>query len=299
MKRLCALALLVAACNGQPLGGGGSDLGGGGPTGDLAPPPGSLVFQMTSFTVPAGGEVYKCQNFANPLGAQIEVQEFDSHMTKGSHHMLVFYEQNITNGALEDCSGLEFAATPYGSQLPDDSVVYPAGIAALINADQGLRLQSHYLNASTVDITASVELIVRPAAAGTVTQHAGVFFFVNSNLNIPPGNTPFTLSKSCRIPANLNTIRVTSHMHSRGTHFVATTGGQTIYETDQWNEPKPGVFDPPFQLTSGSTVDFACTWLNDTGMTLTFGESARTNEMCIFSGVVYPTVANVNLLPCI
>ena len=65
-------------------------------------PPGSsddgmITLTMSPFVVPAGGEVYKCQNFANPFGgADTEVTAFESHMTKGSHHLLLFYKPGAT-----------------------------------------------------------------------------------------------------------------------------------------------------------------------------------------------------------
>jgi hypothetical protein len=52
-------------------------------------------------------------------------------------------------------------------------------------------------------------------------------------------------------------------------------------------------------LAAGSQVTFSCTWVNNTSAPLTFGESAQTNEMCIFSGNVYPTVMDVDVLPCL
>jgi hypothetical protein len=299
-KRLfSSIALFLTACGG---GTGLTTTGGDGgmqqgPSPDMADP-NAIVLAMTSFTVPAGSEIYKCQNFANPVGADIEVQSFESHMTPGSHHMLVFYKDNLTNSALEDCSGLEFAPTPYGTQRPDDGVTFPPGVAAQILKTQGLRLQSHYLNATQQPITASVRVVLHPAAPGSVQQNAGVFFFLNNNLSIPPTGQPFSLTQTCTIPVDLNVIKADSHMHQHATHFIATNAGRTVYETSDWNEPKPTLFDPPFQYAAGSTVTFTCTWVNNTGMTLTFGESARTNEMCIFSGNVYPTVMGYNILPC-
>src|SRR5262245_14890758 len=105
------LLLLISACGGSPddqstsshaaasAGAGGSGpagstgsgstsgSGAGGGSGK------SVTLKMTPFTVPSGGEVYKCQNFANPFGAEAEVSAFESHMTPGSHHMLLFYKE--------------------------------------------------------------------------------------------------------------------------------------------------------------------------------------------------------------
>ena len=71
------------------------------------------------------------------------------------------------------------------------------------------------------------------------------------------------------------------HMHSRGTHFQVTMGQAdpvTIFETNDW-EVAPHRFDPPLQVSD--TLSYSCTWANDTDETLTFGESAAKNEMCL------------------
>ena len=45
-------------------------------------------------------------------------------------------------------------------------------------------------------------------------------------------------------------------------------------------------------LASGTTITWSCTYVNDTGSALTFGESAQTNVMCISEFIYYP-VQNV------
>src|SRR5262245_36419332 len=95
--------------------------------GDMAEPPGdgsvavtsdSATFTMSSFTVAPQDEVYWYQDFANPFGGRdAEVVAFEAHMSPGSHHMLVFYEDNVSNGgALSRGNGFMFGATPFGSQ---------------------------------------------------------------------------------------------------------------------------------------------------------------------------------------
>src|SRR5262245_2776085 len=100
----------------------GSSSGAGGSTGSSSSSSGSggtpgeqtVTLKMTPFTVPPGGEVYKCQNFANPFGgANAEIARFESHMTPGSHHLLVFYQEQLEDSTLQDCSGLEFGPTPF------------------------------------------------------------------------------------------------------------------------------------------------------------------------------------------
>jgi hypothetical protein len=249
-----------------------------------------VTLTMDEFDVPAGSEVYKCQNWKNPFGMDVEVGEFESHMTVGSHHMLLFYVPVAEDGPLEDCSGLEFEATPYGAQEPNFSVTFPPGIAALVPASTGLRIQAHYLNTTTDDDTAKVTLSMHLAKPGTVTQQAGVLFVPDLNIDIPPGATQ-TVSYQCHLPFDMNLLQAWSHMHEHGKSFNASINGTSIYQTTNWNSPVPAVFHPALAEKQGAQLDFDCLFDNNSSQTLTFGESALTNEMCIFTGIFYPVPA--------
>jgi hypothetical protein len=323
MRRLpsALLALSLAACTSgnNPPPTGTPDLATAPPTADAAVPPGpgmgtvttgtdssgrmTVTLTMATFTVAAGAEIYKCQDFANPFGGDAEIAQVESHMATGSHHMLLFYKAIPANAAIEDCSGLEFAPSPYGSQLPDDHIDYPAGVAALIPAAQGLRMQSHYLNTTQSDITAEVQLVFHIAPKGTITQHAGVLFFNNVNFAVPPNATGYTSGMKCRLPDNVNLIQASRHMHRHAHSFiannVASDGTSTmVYQTDATFDPKPSFFAPPLALAANTTIDFTCSWDNDTGATLIFGESAATNEMCIFTAQYYPIINGQTTLGC-
>jgi len=254
---------------------------------------GSVVtLTLDSFTVAPGGEVYYCQNFANPFGGQdTDIQEFESHMAQGSHHMLLFYEPNVTaNGPLEMCSGLEFTATPYGSQALDDSLSFPAGIGAFLPGTDGLRIQSHYLNTTPNMITAHVEVRLHPSAPGSVQTQAAVLFVVDTNINVAP-NSSAVVMNDCTLPQDMNILRTSSHMHMHGTAFDATIAGNTVYETTSWSDPKPELYTPADVFKQGDPLHFQCSFTNTGTTALTFGESALTNEMCIFTASFYPAPA--------
>jgi hypothetical protein len=258
---------------------------------------GAVTLTLESFTVPPGGEVYKCQNFANPFGADVELAKFESHMTKGSHHLLLFYRPDATNGPLEDCSGLEFSATPYSTQLPDDELTFPDGVAALVPASNGFRLQSHYLNTTGAPITAHVEVTLHPAAPGSVVNHAGVLFVIEPKIFVPP-NSSKVVTHDCSIPVDMSVMKASSHMHQHGTHFLATGAGDTLFETTTWDDPAPAKYDPPKQLHAGDPLHFECAFNNNGSTALTFGESAQTNEMCIFVAAFYPVPAGQVTMNC-
>ena len=268
----------------------GSSAGGGGGN---PPNEKTFTFTMDTFTVEAGQEVYRCQNFANPFGDDIEVTKFESHMASGSHHLLMYYmgpdpkTGPLQDGPLTPCSGLEFHASPYGTQLPDDFVQYPPGIAALAKKTDGFRFQSHYLNTTNAPITASVVTTFHIAEPGTITDHAGVLFMVQPNFAIKPHTTQ-VVTRNCKVPRDMNLLLASSHMHQHGTHFDGNVGGNLVYTTNTWDNPKPKIFSPEVVAKQGDPISFSCTFQNDSDKTLTFGESALINEMCIFSAQYYP-----------
>lgn len=277
--------------------GSGTTAGTGAGTGSGGDDANTVTITLDSFEVLPGEEVYKCQNFANPFGQDAHIQAFESHMTSGSHHLLLFYREGATDGELTDCSGLEFAATPYSTQLPDDSLTFPAGVAAALPGNMGIRLQSHYLNVTPDPITAHVEVKLHRAVDGTVEDVAGVLFVVQPAIHVEPHSTK-TVTYDCTIPADMNVMKASSHMHKHGTSFASTVDGETFYDTTTWDEPEPSLYDPPMLLSEGAPLHFECTYQNDSNETLTFGESAESNEMCILVASYYPAVDGLPTIDC-
>jgi hypothetical protein len=50
------------------------------------------------------------------------------------------------------------------------------------------------------------------------------------------------------------------------------------------------VFSPPQPITG--SIHWQCTYNNSTANVITFGEHAKTNEMCILAGLFYATDAS-------
>jgi hypothetical protein len=66
-----------------------------------------------------------------------------------------------------------------------------------------------------------------------------------------------------------------------------TSTGVHLVDTTQWDSPPPVTYDPPVLLNPGDSITWTCTYDNNTGSTLTFGDSALKNEMCIYVGRYY------------
>jgi hypothetical protein len=239
----------------------------------------SVTLTMDTFTVPPGGEVYKCQDFANPFqGQPVDIIRYDLAMNPGSHHMLLLYTPNATDGPAVDCpqGGLQIGPFTFGAQSMKATQEYPAGI------------DSHYINSGSSPIQGTVKITMFVAPQGLVTQHAGVLQFIQMGFSIPPTGQPYTITSSCPVGQDMSLLWADSHMHQRATHFEATSGGMTLYQTDVWSDPPAAAFSPPLQLKANANVTWSCTYVNDTSGPLTFGESALTNAMCNFGATFYP-----------
>ncbi len=284
----CATA--SGGSGGGPSGGGGSGgTGSGGSTG-------SVQIQTGVRHIEAGEEAYFCQNFANPFGSPVDVVQSESFMTPGSHHMFVFYNDVNQDGALETCSGLEYSRTLHTAQTPQHLTKYPPGVGRFVDATSGLRVMAHYVNTSAQAVDAQVTVVFQVLPGGTSQMQAASLFFNNFEVYVPKNSTG-SATKTCDIPHDAQLIDVVSHMHQFGTHFVAKTDkGAVLYEGTDWNEPEAAVFDPPVLLPAGTQVTYTCDYKNTTSQTLTFGDSALTNEMCILSGTYFPAPAGASII---
>jgi hypothetical protein len=261
-------------------------------TGGVPPDPANTVhLAMDAFTVAPGAEVYMCQNYDNPFGGQdVGLSRVATDMSKGSHHLHIFYGATSTNRKIESCSGTEFHPLLHASGKPHGEEDYTNGMAAKLKGSMGLRLQVHYLNTTpdpiNVGVTADLTKVADPS---TITKWVAELYFNRVQLSVPPGEGA-KVTTSCTVPQGpqVGLLGGGSHMHSRGIHFVATgPTGQTLMDTTQWDEPDPMTYDPPVMLNPGDKITWECTYNNTTGKTLTFGESAAENEMCIYLARYY------------
>jgi hypothetical protein len=246
-----------------------------------------------AFDLPPGGEAFKCQNFVNPVGKDIAIVKASTFMAPGSHHMYVFDDPNFNQNtnALADCSGTEFHDYLILAQTPQDVQTYPAGVGRSLPGNYGLRVLMHYVNAGSTTMTAQVNAKFEWLETNQVQHLAAQMELNNAVLRVPPGQS--TQSRTYTVPYGISVFYAISHMHRRATRFhAATSASQVIFQGTEWDEPKPTLYDPPLQVGGNSVITWSCDYNNDTGQTLTFGESATANEMCILFALFYATDAS-------
>ncbi len=264
-----------------------------------------ITLTMSSFSVPPNSEVFKCQEFGNPWGHDVDLVKMDGYMSPGSHHFFLFNMDpttlRTTAAPIGDCpgAGIEFHPFPYLSQTPGHYIVtYPeANMGYPIVSANGLMMNAHYLNTGSVAITPTVSITIYPAKSGVVTTHVGSIFLNNTVFSVPAMTTTPTWYPKTQTPITAEDYTIFtnwSHMHQYASDFQAQTNGATYYDEMNWNEPTliTSENDPmhvlPLQMKAGQSITWQCKYTNPTSMDMPFGDYAQTNVMCIYIGQYYP-----------
>lgn len=258
-------------------------------------------------TVPAGAEIFRCLYVPFPSDrGVIAAPGAESHYTPGSHHLLA-YRTDLTSvpsnqTAPFDCSSeswmVHMRGTYYEAQAPDSSRILPQGVAHKFQPGEVMVLQAHYLNATSASVAAHVLLTVHTVDESMVKAEAGSIFFYDPSISIP-AHSQVTVSMTCPVPQDINLALLWSHMHKQGIGFTAATDDPAVasgplYTSSDWSEPSPRIFatDPLTTIHAGSHITYSCAFSNPNSYTVTAGESAATNEMCILHGMYWPRLSS-------
>jgi hypothetical protein len=163
-----------------------------------------------------------------------------------------------------------------------------------------VRLEMHFINPSNTPQMASATSTLHVMADADFQYEADFLFIGNPDINLPSSSQVQSLGPTWfPYPATLagvNVFAITGHTHKLGVdvnvHVAPTEAdpGTAVYQPDNfsWSEPETTRMDPPFVLPEGGGFRFTCSWLNDSGQTVGFGESAN-DEMCFFWAYYYPS----------
>ena len=249
----------------------------------------SVTFKMDNFVIPAGGEGYRCQEFPNPLGEDLQVTGYRSNLVTGAHHLLAFAVAAPTHTTLFGCGpAMDSDNMLFQAQIAGDNQVhYPDGVTTRIGKAAGIRLRIHFLNASTHDITTDNRIELFLAQAGTVKEHVGPIHLSNTQINLPAGSAGATVSQTCKLDQDIQVAWFTGHMHSHRIDFKISSGNTQLYEATDWTEPPVKVFDPPLELKAGESFTWSCGYGQVGDQPVQFGLSLVTNELCNVAGAYF------------
>jgi len=305
-------AVLIALVFGVGCGGGG-----GSATGDDTPPmpdgpdipdappiPDGYVrlIGRTWSLQPGQLDTYKCVRFTVP--EDMYITSIQAQAPTGTHHtVLTFAGANGTSGAdgEQDCSvGTLGMVMLYASGVGTDPLDFPDGVAVKISAGQQIHLNIHLFNASDNAIAGDSAILVKTAPTPP-PQLAEMVFAGKFLFSIPANNQLTTVSNTCTANANYHVFAVWPHQHQIGKHnkvSITHAGVETVLHDGDFdfNEQRYYLQSPEYAVQSGDKITVACTWQNDTGHSIMFGESSN-DEMC-FEGLYRYPALNEGLFKC-
>jgi len=310
---VCACA--IAACDssapsgsggagGGSGGAGGGSGGSGGSGGGLPPPTNGVQITTPSFTLNPGEEVFKCFFTSLATNTDVAAVKFASTMAPGSHHFILYTTQNPIqpDNTFIDCGGGMGGNTTqdppvwlYASQDPMHEMDMPSGVAMPLKAHQPLIFNMHYINTGSTPKTVQVVQNIEYATGNYM--RAGAFVTFNTMISIPPNGTQ-TVSGHCTVPQGVNFFTMSTHSHKRtvtaqANRYMNGTVGAPLVMTTDWAHATISNWDNPFlTLNAGEEIYYSCSYQNDTNQTISVGESAETNEMCMAVGYYFPATGN-------
>lgn len=270
---------------------------------DPFPPPPAPGVQITSGPIPIapGEEKTLCVMLDLPSDVALPVVRMEQRNVGSAHHFILFRSGSANPPGVGDCPGGLFVQHPpiYPGTRNQGAFEMPAGVAITLAERQPLILQLHLLNPSDAPIVEELRINLHAGAPGTDYLKAGVVGGSDFDFRIPPGEM-HTETQRCRVTNTMNLFALTSHSHARMRSFDIradlASGPADIYHNESWSEPEVGQYTPALEIAGFGSLEFSCTWFNETAEPITYGETAN-DEMCMMFGYYYP--ATLDVVPCI
>ena len=306
MRRFAVvLVVLLIACDDPS--GTTADQPDAGIDGNTLPPP-TRGFQLKSPTIDIdpGKEVTYCWYFHTPNTVDMSIKQWSSHMTPGSHHMILYLtpadQQPVGTLSTTQCGIANGTTGPiwtYAAQTEDATAQLPADDGTGTPVGQPVRaghsgfLQMHYLNATDSVLHAHVELNAYAYNDGVTVTPAGPFVTFNRHIDLmpatPAGPTPGMVNGSCDVAPDEKFYVMTTHTHRQGVHTFVKDGNATLFDTTSWEHPGSAAWNAPafYNFTSGK-LTYQSEYLNPNTYEIKTGDSAATDEMCMAIGYYFP-----------
>jgi Copper type II ascorbate-dependent monooxygenase, N-terminal domain/Copper type II ascorbate-dependent monooxygenase, C-terminal domain len=257
--------------------------GGGDPDGD------------EPYAVPMENDHYECFAFDVPWEDKRHAFRIDPLIgdARVVHHWLLYSVPKMKAGTTMTCNGIHPDATLVSGWAPGGpSQVLPPDVGMQMpkGGESSFLLEVHYNNSaryegatdkSGVRLCTSSKLRENEAATHTLGTEA---------LLVPPG--PYSTGGTCSPTKQATILSVSPHMHKLGRRMTIDlyrgTKTTTVFDRgfdflDQrvWQLSEPLVLEP------GDRLQTTCSFMNDTGTFVPYGE-ATTNEMCLNFVLAYP-----------
>ncbi len=294
MRRAClAFSLVLAACGG---GSSDDDAPVDAPEATVDAPDGWQTLLQGNWSLEAGEEGYYCVYATVPR--DIYIKAFRPIGPNGTHHtVLTRYTGNEPDGTVRCGVGTNGQSMVYGSGVGSPDFRFPEGVGMHFTAGTRLLLNLHLYNTTDEVLTGTSGTLFEETQAADI-EHVGEIVLAGptATLTVPTGTS--TQSGTCNVSNITNqpiqVFALSQHMHKLGRNLrtvVRRSGSADIVLQDTAYDFENQTFSlvpaPFVELRPGDVITTSCTFENNTGATVTFGESSD-DEMCFSDLFYYP-----------
>jgi hypothetical protein len=283
----------------------------GEPDADPGPDTTGETFKVTlgPIVVPPSGENTQCVEKRLTNADRKWIGKLHTRLTGVSHHLIV-YKVAGSEERLEPFDCVPFLDTldpdtgvpVMVTQVHEETLDLPFGVAFGVEAGQMVRLEMHFVNAGETDAMVGAEAVFEVLPDEQFRQEAGFLFVGNIDIDLEPGKATTLGPTFFPIPDELADVKIfgmTGHTHQWGTNVTVDwlphdeAPEEMVrpvyhYEDWQWNEPPFARYEPALAMPADSGFRFTCEWWNGSDRRVRFGEDAG-DEMCFFWSYYYPS----------
>lgn len=275
----------------------------GGSTADaFVGPDGFTKLIGRTWSLPAGAtDTYRCMRVTIP--ADTYITAIDAQAPAGTHHTVLSISDGSTAGpdGEYNCDVGELGMIMlYASGVGTSPLNFPDGVGIKVEAGQQIHLNLHLYNVTENTLAGESAIWVKQSTTAPPTL-AEMVFAGTAIIFLPSSPTPSTVMGMCPAQSQFNLFAVWPHMHQLAQHQkveVIRNGTPTVIHDQAYdfNEQFYYPQTPEVVVNQGDLIRVSCTYLNQTGQTVLFGDSSN-QEMC-FSGLYRYPARNAGIFEC-
>ena len=251
---------------------------------------------------PGQTDTYVCVRFTVPN--ETYITNIQAQAPTGTHHTVLSISDGSTAGpdGKYNCAVNELGMVMlYASGVGTAPLDFPTDVSVKIAAGTQVHLNLHLFNASDNALSGESGIWIKSQPTPTPTL-AEMVFAGKIIFQLASNNQNTDIVGGCNNTRNFSLFAVWPHMHQLANHskFEIIRGQNppmVIHDMPySFSEQNYYKQTPPIQVMNGDQIRVTCTYLNNTGQIVRFGDSSN-EEMCFVGMYRYPA-ANAGLSEC-
>ena len=237
-----------------------------------------------------GEERYFCQRVT--LKEDLYFSAVKALNPRGTHHTaLTASAAAMRPDGLTECDSSNLSPQGiFGSGVGTDPVTYPDGVGLRLRAGQQLLLNLHVYNVTNQPLRGMSGTAIKRVEAAKVMNVAESLLAGPARFTLQPGRS--SVRGQCSMTHDVTLFAVQPHMHQTGVHMRAvahsSVDGEVVLRDGEYDFERQLVYSiEEVAMKRGDKVDVECTFDNQTGGPVAFGESSD-QEMCFLVLHRYP-----------